>query len=78
MPGRNTLRIVADLQQFPDLVDVALISHAGYGVFLITLDIYLMEAVRSLDWQKLEDMPVGKWEPASLVMDGKLVVLGGL
>ncbi|HAK51466.1 MAG TPA: hypothetical protein DCM54_06125 [Gammaproteobacteria bacterium] len=36
-----------------------------------------MEAAQSLDWRQLDDMPVGKWEPASLVMDGKLVVLGG-
>ena len=36
-----------------------------------------MEALQSLTWQQLDDMPVGHWEPASLVLDGKLVVLGG-
>ena len=36
-----------------------------------------MEASQSLDWQQLDDMPVGHWEPASIVLDGKLVVLGG-
>ena len=36
-----------------------------------------MEASQSLDWQQLDNMPVGHWEPASLVFDGKLVVLGG-
>ena len=29
------------------------------------------------NWQRLPDMPVGKWEPASIVVDGKLYVLGG-
>ena len=28
-------------------------------------------------WQQLPDMPVGKWEPASLVLNDKLHVLGG-
>lgn len=28
-------------------------------------------------WQRLADMPVAKWEPASLVVGGKLYVLGG-
>ena len=30
-----------------------------------------------LAWKQLPDMPVGKWEPASLVRDEKLYVLGG-
>lgn len=30
-----------------------------------------------LEWSRLPDMPVAKWEPASLVVDNKLVVLGG-
>ena len=36
-----------------------------------------MEASQGLKWDQLDDMPVGHWEPASLVLDGKLVVLGG-
>ena len=28
-------------------------------------------------WERLPDMPAGKWEPASLVLDNKLYVLGG-
>lgn len=28
-------------------------------------------------WERLPDMPVAKWEPASLVLDNKLHVLGG-
>tara|TARA_E500000331_G_C17244047_1_gene708366 strand:+ start:598 stop:1590 length:993 start_codon:yes stop_codon:yes gene_type:complete len=36
-----------------------------------------VEAAQSLEWQQLDDMAVGHWEPASLVLDGKLVVLGG-
>lgn len=30
-----------------------------------------------VNWEALPDMPVGKWEPASLVLDDKLYVLGG-
>ena len=33
--------------------------------------------VHQLAWKQLPDMPVGKWEPASLVRDDKLYVLGG-
>jgi N-acetylneuraminic acid mutarotase len=29
------------------------------------------------NWQQLQDMPAGKWEPASLLIDGKLYVVGG-
>jgi N-acetylneuraminic acid mutarotase len=35
------------------------------------------EARPKFDWQQLQDMPVAKWEPASLLVDGKLYVLGG-
>jgi N-acetylneuraminic acid mutarotase len=31
----------------------------------------------SLEWQKLPDMPEGKWEPATAVIDDKLHVFGG-
>jgi N-acetylneuraminic acid mutarotase len=30
-----------------------------------------------LEWQKLPDMPEGKWEPGTAVIDGKLYVFGG-
>ena len=30
-----------------------------------------------VSWDQLPDMPVGKWEPASLVLNDKLYVLGG-
>ncbi|XOV85463.1 MAG: Kelch repeat-containing protein [bacterium] len=33
--------------------------------------------MHDLYWERLPDMPVGKWEPASLVLDDKLYVLGG-
>ena len=29
------------------------------------------------NWERLADMPIGKWEPASIVLDDKLYVLGG-
>ena len=35
------------------------------------------EATHTLDWQQLQDMPVAKWEPASILIDGQLYVLGG-
>ena len=31
----------------------------------------------NFDWQQLPDMPVAKWEPASLLINDKLYVLGG-
>ena len=37
----------------------------------------MTEPAVDMQWQRLEDMPVGKWEPASLVHDSKLYVLGG-
>jgi N-acetylneuraminic acid mutarotase len=33
--------------------------------------------VHEVNWEQLPDMQVGKWEPASLVRDDKLYVLGG-
>ena len=29
------------------------------------------------EWRALPDMPVGKWEPGTVVLDGKLYVFGG-
>ena len=37
----------------------------------------MSEATYTLDWQQLADMPVAKWEPASILIDGQLYVLGG-
>ena len=37
----------------------------------------MIEPVYEASWEQLPDMPVGKWEPASLVLDDKLYVLGG-
>ena len=36
-----------------------------------------MEALQSLDWRKLDDMPFGIWEPATIVFEGKIIILGG-
>lgn len=35
------------------------------------------QPVHDVKWEQLTDMPVAKWEPASLVLDNKLYVLGG-
>lgn len=35
------------------------------------------QATEADGWQKLNDMPVGKWEPATIAMDGKFYVFGG-
>ena len=37
----------------------------------------MSEATHTLEWQQLQDMPVAKWEPASILIDGQLYVLGG-
>ena len=37
----------------------------------------MKEVTQQFDWQQLPDMPVAKWEPASLLIDGLLYVLGG-
>ena len=35
------------------------------------------DATHTFNWQQLPDMPAAKWEPASLLIDGCLYVLGG-
>ena len=35
------------------------------------------QATETDGWQRLNDMPVGKWEPATNVIDGKFYVFGG-
>ena len=37
----------------------------------------MKEVTQQFDWQQLPNMPVAKWEPASLLIDGLLYVLGG-
>ena len=37
----------------------------------------MTEPAYEVNWERLPDMPVAKWEPASLVMDNKLYVSGG-
>jgi N-acetylneuraminic acid mutarotase len=37
----------------------------------------MTEPVHDVNWDQLPDMPVAKWEPASLVLDDKLYVSGG-
>jgi N-acetylneuraminic acid mutarotase len=37
----------------------------------------MTDPAHEVNWKQLPDMPVAKWEPASLVLDDKLYVLGG-
>ena len=37
----------------------------------------MIEPQHEFNWTRLQDMPVGKWEPSSLVLNGKMIVLGG-
>ena len=37
----------------------------------------MTEPVYEVNWQQLPDMPAGKWEPASLLLDDRLYLLGG-
>ena len=37
----------------------------------------MIEPRYQVTWERLPDMPVAKWEPASLKLDDKLYVLGG-
>lgn len=37
----------------------------------------MTDPAHEVNWEQLPDMPAGKWEPASLVIDDKLYVLGG-
>jgi N-acetylneuraminic acid mutarotase len=34
-------------------------------------------AAQELEWQQLPDMPIGKWEPATAVLDGKIYLFAG-
>ena len=34
----------------------------------------MTEPVHEVSWEQLPDMPVAKWEPASLMLDDKLYV----
>jgi N-acetylneuraminic acid mutarotase len=37
----------------------------------------MTEPTQEVNWEQLPDMPVAKWEPASLALDDKLYVMGG-
>ena len=43
----------------------------------MTLEKCMTTPIHNVSWERLPDMPVAKWEPASLVIDDKLYVLGG-
>jgi|TARA_B110000914_G_C15515824_1_gene473505 N-acetylneuraminic acid mutarotase len=46
-------------------------------IFAIPVANTSVEAQSSAEWHPLADMPVGKWEPGTVVLDGKLYVFGG-
>ena len=54
-----------------------------FGVTIILALTVILGPVRSRnataqdDWQKLDDMPVGKWEAGAVVLDDKLYFFGG-
>ncbi len=43
----------------------------------LALALLLPAVAGAQDWEKLPDMPVEKWEPGTVVLDGKLYLLGG-
>ena len=47
------------------------------AILVIFLAIGSRDAAAQSDWQKLPDMPVGKWETATVVLNGKLYFFGG-
>ena len=44
---------------------------------LIACATFCFSATAELDWKELPDMPVGKWEAGTTVLDKKLYVMGG-
>ena len=44
---------------------------------MLTLGLLNPVSTAAQDWEKLPDMPVEKWEPGTVVLDGKLVLFGG-
>jgi N-acetylneuraminic acid mutarotase len=59
------------------------VRRSGFSVVMfLTMTMMLgligpRSAAAESDWQKLPDMPVGKWEPGTVVFDDKLYVFGG-
>ena len=43
----------------------------------LTLGLLATATAGAQEWQKLPDMPVEKWEPGTVVLDGKLYLFGG-
>ena len=43
----------------------------------LTAGLLSAAAAGAQDWEKLPDMPVEKWEPGTVVLDGKLYLFGG-
>ena len=44
---------------------------------MLTLGLLNPVSTAAQDWEKLPDMPVEKWEPGTVVLDGKLFLFGG-
>ncbi|MCE2541279.1 MAG: hypothetical protein J4G16_13120 [Acidobacteria bacterium] len=43
----------------------------------MTLGLLTTATTRAQEWERLPDMPVEKWEPGTVVLDGKLYLFGG-
>ena len=43
----------------------------------LTLGLLTTATAGAQDWEKLPDMPVEKWEPGTVVLDGRLYLFGG-
>ena len=55
-------------------------SRAGLRALLaaaLTASVLGAATAGAQDWEKLPDMPVEKWEPGTVVLDGKLYLFGG-
>ena len=47
------------------------------ATFLVAFAVGEHEAFAQDQWHQLKDMPVGKWEPGTVVLDDKLYFFGG-
>ena len=51
--------------------------RAAAIVMVLTCNSLTLDRVMAQEWTKLPDMPVEKWEPGTVVLDGKLYLFGG-
>lgn len=51
--------------------------QAAAIVMVLTCNALTLDRVMAQEWTKLPNMPVEKWEPGTVVLDGKLYLFGG-